>query len=117
MWLLKRMVFRNTDFLLFMFCYSNDCKYHIYLDDANSLTADMKWYQYGILSRRKGRDEQKVREYKDKDGCSSESSASESEHLSIYFGEDKTKSILFANNQGSKNVGHLNNRYNHINIK
>ena len=37
--------------------------------------------------------------------------------LSISFGEDKTKSILFASKQKSKNVHQLNSRYNHINIK
>ena len=37
--------------------------------------------------------------------------------LSIYFGEDKTKSILFASKRRSKNVRQLNIRYNHINIK
>ena len=37
--------------------------------------------------------------------------------LSIYFGEDKTKSILFASKRKSKNVRQLNIRYNHINIK
>ena len=37
--------------------------------------------------------------------------------LSIYFSEDKTKSIIFAGRQRSKNVRQLNIRYNHINIK
>ena len=37
--------------------------------------------------------------------------------LSIHFGEDKTKSILFASKRRSKNVRQLNIRYNHINIK
>ena len=36
--------------------------------------------------------------------------------LSIHFGEDKTKSILFASKRRSKNVRQLNNRFNHINI-
>ena len=36
---------------------------------------------------------------------------------SIYFGEDKTKSILFASKRRSKNVRQLNIRYNHTNIK
>ena len=37
--------------------------------------------------------------------------------LTIHFGEDKTKSILFATNQRSKNVCLLNIWYNHKNIK
>ena len=37
--------------------------------------------------------------------------------LSIHFGEDKTKSILFASKRKSKNVHQLNIRYNHVNIK
>ena len=37
--------------------------------------------------------------------------------LIIHFGEDKTKSILFASKQRSKNVRQLNITYNHINIK
>ena len=37
--------------------------------------------------------------------------------LSIHFGEDKTKSILFASKRRSKNVRQLNIRYNHTNIK
>ena len=37
--------------------------------------------------------------------------------LSIHFGKDKTKSILFASKRRSKDVLQLNNRYNHINIK
>ena len=37
--------------------------------------------------------------------------------LSIHFGEDKTKSILFVSKQRSKNVHQLNIRYKHINIK
>ena len=37
--------------------------------------------------------------------------------LSTHFGEDKTKSILFARKRRSKNVRQLNIRCNHINIK
>ena len=37
--------------------------------------------------------------------------------LSSHFGEEKTKSTLFANKRRSKNVRQLNIRYNHINIK
>ena len=37
--------------------------------------------------------------------------------LSIHFGEDKTKSILFASKRRVKNVGQLNIRYKDINIK
>ena len=37
--------------------------------------------------------------------------------LSTNFGEDKTKLILFASKQRSKNIRQLNIRYNHINIK
>ena len=37
--------------------------------------------------------------------------------LKIHFGEDKTKSILFAIKQISRNVRQLNIRYNYINIK
>ena len=37
--------------------------------------------------------------------------------LSIHFGEDKTKSILFASRRRVKNVGQLNIRYKDINIK
>ena len=37
--------------------------------------------------------------------------------LSIHFGEDKTKSILFASKRGSKNVDKLKVRYNHVNKK
>ena len=37
--------------------------------------------------------------------------------LSIHFGKDKTKLILFASKRRSKDVLQLNNRYNHINIK
>ena len=37
--------------------------------------------------------------------------------LSMHFGEDKTKSILFASKRRSKNVRQLNIRYNHINTK
>ena len=37
--------------------------------------------------------------------------------LKIHFGEDKTKSILFASKQISRNVRQLNIRYNYINIK
>ena len=37
--------------------------------------------------------------------------------LSIHFGEDKTKSVLFASKQRSKNVRKLSIRYKHINIK
>ena len=37
--------------------------------------------------------------------------------LSIYFGEDKTKSILFASKRRAKNVCLLNIRYKHMNIK
>ena len=37
--------------------------------------------------------------------------------LSIHFGEDKTKSILFASKPRSKNICQLNIRYNHITIK
>ena len=38
-------------------------------------------------------------------------------YLSTHFGEDRTKSILFASKQRSKNVRQLNIRCNHINIK
>ena len=37
--------------------------------------------------------------------------------LSIHFGKDKTKSILFASKRRSKNFHQLNIRYNHINVK
>ena len=37
--------------------------------------------------------------------------------LSIHFGGDKTKSILFTSKRRSKNVRLLNIRYKHINIK
>ena len=37
--------------------------------------------------------------------------------LSIHFGEDKTKSILFATKNKSKNIGNLNISYKNINIK
>ena len=37
--------------------------------------------------------------------------------LSMHFGEDKTKSILFASKRRSKNVHQLNIRYKHINTK
>ena len=37
--------------------------------------------------------------------------------LSIHFGKDKNKSILFASKQRSRNINQLNIRYNHINIK
>ena len=37
--------------------------------------------------------------------------------VSIHFGEDKTKYILFASKRRSKKVHQLNIRYNHINIK
>ena len=37
--------------------------------------------------------------------------------LSIHFGEDRNKSILFASKRRSKNGRQLNIRYNHINIK
>ena len=37
--------------------------------------------------------------------------------LSTHFGKNKTKSILFAGKQRSKNFRQLNIRYNHINIK
>ena len=37
--------------------------------------------------------------------------------LSIHFGEDKTKSILFASKQRAKNICQLNIKYKHINIK
>ena len=37
--------------------------------------------------------------------------------LSIHFGKDKNKSILFASKQRSRNIHQLNIRYNHINIK
>ena len=37
--------------------------------------------------------------------------------LSIHFGEDKAKSILFANKRRSKNVHQLNIRYKQTNIK
>ena len=37
--------------------------------------------------------------------------------LNIHFGEDKTKSLLFASKRRSKNVCQLNVRYNHMNIK
>ena len=37
--------------------------------------------------------------------------------LSIYFGDDKTKSILFASKRGTKNIRELNIRYKEINIK
>ena len=36
--------------------------------------------------------------------------------LIIYFGEEKTKSILFASKRRSNNVRQLNIKYNHINI-
>ena len=38
-------------------------------------------------------------------------------NLSIHFGEDKTKSILFASKGRVKNVGQLNIKYKDINIK
>ena len=38
-------------------------------------------------------------------------------NLSIHFGEDKTKSILFASKRRVKNVGQLNIKYKDINIK
>ena len=37
--------------------------------------------------------------------------------LSIHFGDDKTKSILFASKRGTKNIRELNIRYKEINIK
>ena len=37
--------------------------------------------------------------------------------LSIHFGEDKTKSILFASKQRAKNIRQLNIKYKNINIK
>ena len=37
--------------------------------------------------------------------------------LSINFGDDKTKSILFASKRGTKNIRELNIRYKEINIK
>ena len=37
--------------------------------------------------------------------------------LSIHFGEDKTKSILFASKQRAKNISQLNIKYKHITIK
>ena len=37
--------------------------------------------------------------------------------VNMHFGEDKTKSILFASKRISKNVRQMNIRYNHINIK
>ena len=37
--------------------------------------------------------------------------------LSIYFGEDKTKSILFANHRKTKNIKKLNIKYQEIEIK
>ena len=37
--------------------------------------------------------------------------------LSIHFGKDKTKLILFASKRRSKNIHQLNIRYNYINIK
>ena len=37
--------------------------------------------------------------------------------LSIHFGEDKTKSILFASNRKVKNIRQLNIKYKDINIK
>ena len=37
--------------------------------------------------------------------------------LSIHFGEDKTKSILFTTKNKNKSVGNLNIKYNNINIK
>ena len=37
--------------------------------------------------------------------------------LSIHFGEDKTKSILFANKRRAKNIRQLNIKYKDINIK
>ena len=36
--------------------------------------------------------------------------------LSIYFGDDKTKSILFASKRRAKNIRKLNIRYKEINI-
>ena len=37
--------------------------------------------------------------------------------LSIHFGDDKTKSILFASKRRAKNIRKLNIRYKEINIK
>ena len=37
--------------------------------------------------------------------------------LSIHFGEDKKKSILFASKQRAKNIHQLNIKYKDINIK
>ena len=37
--------------------------------------------------------------------------------LSVHFGEDKTKSILFASKQREKNIHQLNIKYKDINIK
>ena len=37
--------------------------------------------------------------------------------LSIHFGEDETKSILFASNRRAKNIRQLNIKYKDINIK
>ena len=37
--------------------------------------------------------------------------------MSIHFGEDKTKSILFANKRRAKNIHELNIKYKDINIK
>ena len=37
--------------------------------------------------------------------------------LSVHFGTDKKKSILFASKRRAKNIRRLNIKYNHINIK
>ena len=37
--------------------------------------------------------------------------------LSIHFGEDKTKSVLFSSKQRAKNIRQLNIKYKDINIK
>ena len=37
--------------------------------------------------------------------------------MSIHFGEDKTKSILFASKHRAKNIRQLNIKYRHIKIK
>ena len=37
--------------------------------------------------------------------------------LSIHFGDDKTKSILFTSKRRAKNIRQLNNKYKDINVK